>query len=443
MKFDPIPGLGKVDIRSWQIVGGCLVVVAAYLFAETRHPALNQDDTNMLAATWPYADNKPGWARPYQVLFEVRPAINEFRTYALARALHFVLFKTFSTDIAPYYWVMAIMAATTACLAGRALYLATDSRGAALAAVSALALGPFSLYQTFHHAAYVSLPLLLSCAYLVLVAGDRQGRLRKVGGVVLCVTIVLTGEVATFLLTVAIGLLLVYFRIRNDRSAAKPLAIELIAILATLALLYLHYRLAIHDPGLTPRFDSSKQTTLGGLLTSFAGFQSTLIDRMLSFGITELLATGVTLDAPVAAMIGMAALVVVASIVAGTETALPWRCILPPAGFVAVLLLASEVPFLAAAAPFRIANFPPRYLHVSGALAAILLCVAACGLPSFPRKLALVSIVVAFAFSSVVTFAIKVPTIQAAQADLHARILAAGGKGRVVFEPTPGRGGVL
>ncbi len=225
-----------------------LLIVMAYLFAETRYPALNFDDSYHIGGHFPHIAHYHFFGRVHFLFCQYNPMNNEFRTYGLARAIYFGLYQLLGTNLRYYYWIMAAMASVTALLAAFTAKSVTNSRATAIALAACCLLGPFALFQTFWHAAYILLPLMVTAAYLALHTGSTTGRRRQVSGGLMCVLVTMTGEVATTILLAAIAILAICAAKTNDQVKLRNLLVEFSVVVAVLGVLYGFYRLFILQP---------------------------------------------------------------------------------------------------------------------------------------------------------------------------------------------------
>jgi hypothetical protein len=422
-----------------------LVALAlAYVFAETRYPALNYDDTYWMGKHYPAIAKGRFWdGGLYFMMFQHNMATNEFRTFGLSKVIHFGLYKIFGAALSPYYLIMAAMSVASAMFAATAARTLTGSHAVATGLAGCCLLGPFMLFQTFHHAAYLLLPLLLTTAYLALdVRGARHGA-KKVIAPVLCVLIVMTGEIAAFVLLAALALLLARAWQVEDRSRARALAVDLLVTASVLAALYVYYRLAIFDPSLPTRFASEKPLAPRSVWVAFIGFNRAIAELIASGRAREVLAAAVTLDLQViVAIVASAILAVVAIVRAPIE---PARISARPAMFLLMLYGVSFAAYVIVAAKAGVANFPTRYLHVSGLLMIGAMCMLAGCTAPITRKALLSSLVLVSAGAGVLTYGVKVPTLEAVHAKLKADVLAEKSRGgeRVVFLAGRGSGGLM
>ena len=335
-----------------------LLVVMAYLFAETRYPALNYDDSYLLGAHFPYVAREhffgPGG---YFLFWQYDPTHNQFRTYGLARVIHFGLYQLLGTDLRYYYWIMAAMASTTALFAAFAAKSVTNSRATAIALAGCCLLGPFALFQTFHHATYILLPLMATAAYLALHTGCAPGRIRQVLGGLMCVLVTMTGEVATTILLAAIAILAICAAKTNDQAKLRNLLVEFSVVVAVLGILYGYYRLEIFNPELASRFGVDKPVTCSSVIFALRGFNMMVLDMLTCSNAIEVIRTGVHVDYSVTVVISLAIVMAVIAIVRSPE---PTNgCSFRPALFLIALYLASFIFYVAVAAGAGTSYYPP------------------------------------------------------------------------------------
>ncbi|HXA47050.1 MAG TPA: hypothetical protein VNW52_05425, partial [Burkholderiaceae bacterium] len=194
------------------------------------------------------------WNGIYHLMFQHNPIANEFRTYGLSKLFHFGLYGIFGSAILPYYFVMAAMSAATAVCAAIAIRSVTGSLAVAIAVASCCLLGPFMLFETFHHATYLLLPLFFTTAYWALDCQIALGQKRKIAGAILCALIVMTGEISACILLAALGLMVLSALYRRDKARLAILLIDFLVALSVLGFLFGYYRVAIYNPNLSTRF---------------------------------------------------------------------------------------------------------------------------------------------------------------------------------------------
>jgi hypothetical protein len=420
-----------------------LGLALAYTFAETRYPALNFDDTYLMGDHFPRIADGHFWGGLHYMMFQHNLATNEFRTYGLSKLIHFGLFRIWGPVMVPYYFVMAAMSVAAAMFAAAAARVVTGSASVSVSLGACCLLGSFMLFQTFHHATYILLPLLLTTAYLALDVRGTVDRKRRILGPLLCVLIVMTGEIAGLVLLVAVGLLALRARRLGNRARVQLLLVDLFAALAVLALLYVYYRAAIFNPSLATRFSPDIPPTLDSVWTAFLGVNKSVLDLITSSGAREILATEVTIDKQVIGALIVSALVAIVAICrSGGE---PAAGSIKPALFMLVLYAASWGVYVLVAAKAGAANFPFRYLQVSGLFLLATACLLAAALPIMPRKLFLAALVLLSTAGGAITFGVKVPTLEAAHARLTEEVLAEKARGgeKVVFLVPSASGGLM
>lgn len=413
-----------------------LPVVMAYLFAETRYPALNYDDSYHIGDHFPCIAQYPFFGRVYYLFCDYNSINNEFRTYGLARAIYFGLYQLLGNNLRYYYWIMAAMASMTALLAAIAAKSVTNSRATAIAIAGCCLLGPFALFQTFWHAAYILLPLMVTAAYLALHTGCTTGRRRQVLGGLMCALVTMTGEVATTILLAAIAILAIYAAKTNDKAKLRNLLIEFSVVVAVLGVLYGFYRLKIFNPELVNRFGVQKPVTFSSVIVALREFNMTILNMLTSSNAIEIIRAGVHIDYSVTVVISLAIVITIIAIVRSKETAS--GCSLRPALFLVLLYIASFIIYVAVATGSGI-YYPPRYLHGSGFLLTAVGCLGAASVGSKIRKLTLVLLVCLSGAGGILTFGIKVPTVEAASEFLKTEITIAKAHGgaRVMFIAPP------
>ncbi len=428
------PVMNQAKRLRWAFV--FLFVVMAYMFAETRYPALNYDDTYHIGNHFPQIEQYDFSGRAHYLFCDYNSMHNEFRTYGLARTIYFGLYQFFGTDLRYYYGVMAVMASLLALFAAFTTKLVTNSRATAVAVAGCCLLGPFALFQTFWHAAYILFPLMVIAAYLALHAGCTTGRSRQVLGGLMCVLVTMTGEVATMILLAAIGILAVWAKHNNDNARLRNLLVEFSTIVAVLFVLYIFYRLKIFNPELASRFSVQKTITFSSIIVALREFNMTILSIFTSSNAITVIRSGVHIDYTVTIVIALATLITIMSIVCATET--ESGCSVRPALFLIALYITSFLIYVAVASRSGI-YYPPRYLHASGFLLTIAGCLGAASVGSKTRKLILVLLVCISGAGGILTFGIKVPTVEAASEFLRKEIITARANGgtRVMFIAPP------
>jgi hypothetical protein len=176
---------------------------------------------------------------------------------------------------------------------------------------------------------------------------------------------------------------------------------------------------------------------------AFIGFNRAIAELIASGRAREVLAAAVTLDLQViVAIVASAILAVVAIVRAPIE---PARISARPAMFLLMLYGVSFAAYVIVAAKAGVANFPTRYLHVSGLLMIGAMCMLAGCTAPITRKALLSSLVLVSAGAGVLTYGVKVPTLEAVHAKLKADVLAEKSRGgeRVVFLAGRGSGGLM
>lgn len=433
--------LDQVKRLRWTFV--LLLVVMVYLFAETRYPALNFDDSYYIGDHFPRVAQYPFFNRVYYFFSMYNPLNNEFRTYGLARAIYFGLYQLLGTNLLYYYWIMAAMASVTALLAAFAAKSVTNSRATAIAITSCCLLGPFALFQTFWHAAYILLPTMITAAYLVLHTGGASGRRRQVLGGLMCVLVTMTGEVATTILLAAISILAIRAAMNKDKVKLRNLLVEFSVVVAVLGILYGYYRFEIFNPELANRFGVQKQITCSSVITALRGFNLMILDMLTSSNAIAVIRSGVNVDYSVTVMILLAIVMAVAVIVRSPEPTS--GCSIRPALFLIALYIASFIVYVTVNAGQGASIYPYRYLQVSGFLLLSSGCLCAASVGSKMRKLTLVLLVCLSGAGGILTFGIKVPTVEAASEFLKTEITKAKTHGgtRVMFVAPPTASGFI
>jgi hypothetical protein len=419
----------------WVIV--FLLVVMAYLFAETRYPALNLDDTYHIGGYFPRIAFYHFIDRVYFLFCQYNPMNNEFRTYGLARVIYFCLYQLLDTNLRYYYWIMAAMASMAVLFAAIAAKSVTNSRATAIAMAGCCLLGPFALFQTFWHATYILLPLMFTTAYLALHTGSNTGRRRKVLGGMLCVLVTMTGEVATTILLAAIAILIICAAKTNDQDKLRNLIVEFSVVLAVLCILYGCYKFFIYNPELAGRFGVEKPVSFSSFIDALYGFNLMVLATLTCSNAIEVIRTGVHIDYSVTASMSLALIIIVIGIVCSKEPAS--GCSFRPAFFSIVLYVASFVVYVAVASVEGSSIYPYRYLQVSGFLMLAAGCLCAASVGSKIRKFTLVLLVCLSGAGGILTFGVKVPTIEAASEFLRTEIATAKAHGgtRVMFIAPP------
>ena len=414
-----------------------LLVVMAYLFAETRYPALNFDDSYHIGSQFPSIAQYPFFSRIYFLFSMYNLMNNEFRTYGLARAIYFGLYQLLGTNLSYYYWIMAAMTSVTALLAAFATKSVTNSRATAIAIASCCLLGPFSLFQTFWHAAYILLPLMVTAAYLALHTGCTTGLRRQVLGGLMCVLVTMTGEVATTILLAAIAILAICAAKTNDQAKLRNLLVEFLIVIAVLGVLYGYYRLEIFNPELVNRFGGQKPVTFSSVIIALRGFNMMVLNTLTCSNAMAVIRSDVHIDYSVTVVISLAIVITIIAIVRSKETAR--GCSLRPVLFLIALYLTSFIVYVASASREGISIYPYRYLQVSGFLLLAVGCVGAAAVGSKIRKFILVLLVCLSGAGGILTFGIKVPTVEVASEFLKTEITKAkahGGTRVVLIAPT-------
>jgi hypothetical protein len=432
------------ETKRLQWVFAFLLIIMAYLFAETRYPALNYDDSYLLGHHFPIWSKKPFFGSGgYSLFWRYDSRHNQFRTYGLARVIHFGLYKLFGTDFRYYYWIMAAMASATALFAAFAAKSVTKSRATAIALACCCLLGPFALFQTFHHATYILLPLMATAAYLALHTAHPTGYRRQVLGGMMCVLITMTGEVATTILLTAIAILASCAAKTNDRAKLRNLLLEFSIIVVVLGILYGYYRLEIFNPDMADRFEVKKSVTCSSVIVALRGFNMMILDMLTCRNAIEVIKAGVYVDYSVTILILLSIITSIVAIVRSPEPTSGSS--LRPALFLLMLYLASFIVYVAIPSWQGIGNYPPRdlypprYLHVSGFLLLSAGCLSAASVGSKIRKLFLVLLVCLSGAGGILTFGMKVPTVEATAEFLRTEIASAKAHGgtRVMFIAPP------
>lgn len=426
------------------IVAALLVTILSYVFAQTRYPALNNDDTYWMGSHYPTIAKGHFWTDGlYFMLFQHNLHANEFRTYGLAKVLHYGLYKIFGAALFPYYLAMALLSAIAALSAASAARAATGSNTVAISLAASCLLGPFMLFQTFHHAVYILLPLCITTIYLALDATRRSGRTRRLAGPVLCVLVVMTGEVARLLLLAALILFAVDALRHRDPVRFRQVSIDLLSALGVLAILYIHYRVAVFNPNLPLRVPTDTLPSWISIWNALYGFNNSIAALITSAGSREIIAGGARFDQPVIAALAGAALAAMVAIF--RSSAEPRQGSISPALFALALYAASSVVYVIIAAKIQVSHYPARYLQLAGVCFVAMICLYSAAIPPLPRKMVTSLLVALSAAGGALTFGIKVPTLEGIHAEIAAAVQTEklrGGK-KVVFAAPPGPGGLM
>jgi hypothetical protein len=255
---------------------------------------------------------------------------------------------------------------------------------------------------------------------------------RKYWGPLLCVGVALTGEVATFVLAALIFILAAHRAYYRQWLEVRSLAFDFVGMITAICAQYVNFRLAIFDPALAQRvgvqIPGSRQ-----IWDSFAAFQASVLNLFTSAGLGNLWKSGIVVDWTVAAAISIAGFLTTYVIFSLSDRGKGTTRL---ALLIAILYLMSCVPAVYVAAQAHVTNYPPRYLHLSGLLGIVFLCLMAT-IPTGILRKVLLSLILGFsALGAVVTYAVKVPTVESSEADLRVRIIALHPV-RVLIVPTP------
>ena len=414
-----------------------LFVVMAYLFAETRYPALNYDDSYHMGGYFPLIAPYHFINRIHFLFCQYNPMNNEFRTYGLARAIYFWLYQLLGTNLSYYYWIMGAMASLAALFTAIAAKSVTNSRATAIAIAGCCLLGPFALFQTFWHAAYILLPQMFIAAYLALHTSCTTGRKRQILGGLMCVLVTMTGDVATTILLAAIAILAIFAVKTDDKAKLRNLLVEFSIVVAVLGVLYLFYRLFIYNPYLANRFGVEKPVSFSSVIDALCGFNLMVFNMLTSSNAINVIRSGVHVDYSIIIFISLAIIIAVIAIVRSREQSN--GCSLRPALFLIALYIASFTVYVVVASEAGGNRYPYRYIQVSGFLILIAGCLGAASVGPKIRKITLVLLVCLSGAGGILTFGVKVPTVETAHEFLRTEINTAKTHGgtRVIFNTPP------
>lgn len=133
-----------------------------YVVATIQHPQFNFDDLALV----PYFQSliaKYGLWDALVSVFLADDLPTEYRTYSLARSLQLLMTPLFGVNAFPYFFIMAACRLAIAFFVGDLVRMAqrspvwtVEAFGAAIIAT----ISPFAMCRTFHHFAYLILPIL-------------------------------------------------------------------------------------------------------------------------------------------------------------------------------------------------------------------------------------------------------------------------------------------